>query len=176
MEIPKGMFVFTSDSREVGEVTTTGSDEFTVQLRDVDAAVTLPRSAAGTVSTGKLHLELDASTLYEDYIKHIGPNAREWDPHPAASRERVPTAEHVSREDADILWDELPERSWKALHELAHRMQGGDRIEGPVLADVVKVARGLEHQGAPFPASAGDLGTELNKHAETMAHESTANP
>jgi hypothetical protein len=66
VDIPRGVFVFTSDGYEIGKVAAVEDGTFTVE-REGAADVRLPREVADHVNTGRLLLSVDSDVLRERY-------------------------------------------------------------------------------------------------------------
>ncbi len=171
MDIPKGIFAFTSDHEEIGWVTAVEDRFLTIRLRGADASVVVPRTGAEHIHTGRLELPMDAATLRTDYLSKLGDEAMRW-----GTREARPVGHvYVPCEVVETLWDELSERRWKALHDIAHQEDERKprRIAWGVLNDVMLVSRHMEEQDSPFPTSLQEFCDALNRAAESLPHETS---
>lgn len=173
-DIAPGTFVFTSDTRELGVVALVQDDEVHVNLGDHRGSLALPSAVVDHMSSGRLLLTIDAAEVRRRYAESTPGVAEvlpEDEPVPAAS-------DHVPEEALRLLWDQLEERSWSGLHWLAHHEEtqhGSDRIDRSALHDIVKVARHLEDANEQFPERFEAFRDVVNRHAETMAHETLDN-
>ncbi len=171
MEIPKGIFAFSTDHEEVGWVTGIKADSMTVQLRGVDASVELPITGDEHVHTGRLELPLSAADLRRDYLEPLGGEALNW-----GTRKARPVGHvYVPCAVVEELWDSLENMSWTGVHALAHAEdeRRPRRFAWGVLNDVMLVARELEARGAPFPGAREAFCEALNRQAEALPHETS---
>ena len=125
----------------------------------------LPGSVAEQVTTGRLVLNVSADALER---QHGGDLHERREPVPAAGG-----SNHISREAVERLWGRLPERSWGALHGLAHEEEdaGAGHALPAELRDLVTVADEMDGSRAPFPRSAQQLWEIVERRAEAMPHD-----
>lgn len=172
MEIPTGTFVFTSDTKEIGEVASSENGSFTVDLRESAGTLILPDDAIDEIASGRMVLALDSRALRSRYMAGREEAAERL----FADPEEPESVDHLPEDALKLLWDKLPERTWHALHQQAHAEEESDGADVSALKDVVHVAAEMDRIGEPFPATFEEFRTVMNRRAESMPHEVSDSP
>lgn len=72
---------------------------------------------------------------------------------------------HIPMEDTDLLWQQTKEKSWSGLRKNLEQRQGkAEGIEDALVKMMIKEARQMEEQQAPYPGSAQELNQVLNEN------------
>lgn len=70
---------------------------------------------------------------------------------------------HIPIDDIQQLWDETPQRSWKALHKtLEAHVDKAEGISNVLVLDMLKTVGRLDKEGKPYPQHLVELYSELN--------------
>lgn len=71
---------------------------------------------------------------------------------------------HIPMGEISRLWNELPQHTWQALHQaIAAHTDQADGISNDLIDLVLRLTKGFEREGKPFPGSQDQLYEELNR-------------